>query len=171
MTKKHYCNFCDKTVNKKRKSKHDKTETHKVNGKKLFIKNHIEKPILINVSEKINNYINKFLNDFEDGNITCNFSLVFDNGLVNFITNTMAVGQYLVLQRCGCLIIFEELLTNIDEHIEKRYKFNNVSHLKMTTTKSRSAMTKSFYLEQKKSMLEWAFLKKEHKSVYKNGND
>ena len=115
---------------------------------------------MINVVEKINKYINEFLNDFEDGNITCKFSLVFDIGLVSYNTNTMSVGQYLVLQRCGCLIVFEELLTNIDEHIERGLKFFNVSHLKITITTNRNAMTQSFYLKQEKLMLEWVFLKK-----------
>ena len=81
----YYCKFCDKTVNKKRKSKHNKTETHRLIERTIIYENHIEKPILINVVEKINEYRNEILNDFEDGNIPCNFSLVFDNSLVNLI--------------------------------------------------------------------------------------
>ena len=68
-------------------------------------------------------------------------------------------------------MFLEELLTNIAEHIEKGYNFINVSHLKITIIASRNAVTESFYLKQKKSMLEWPFLKKEHRSVYINGND
>ena len=72
----------------------------------------------------------------------------------------MTVGYYLVFQRCGYLILFEELLTHIDKLIEKGYKFINVSHLTITITTGKNSMTKSFYLKQKKSMLEWTFLKK-----------
>ena len=72
----------------------------------------------------------------------------------------MTVGQYLVSQRCGYLIFFRMLLTHIDKPIEKGYKFINVSHLTITITTRTNSMTKSFYLKEKRSMLEWAFLKK-----------
>ena len=150
MINQYYCNFCDKTLNKKRKSKHHKTETHQGNEKKVIFKYHIEKPDLFQVLEiKIKN-INEFFDDFGDGNKTCNFSLLFNNGLFNYNTNTMTVGQYLVLQRCGYLVFFEGLLTNF----EKGYIFINVSHLTIRTTTTINSMTKSFYLKQRNLMLE-----------------
>ena len=131
-------------------------ETHKVNEKKVSYKYHLEKPDRFKVVEIINKYMNEFLDDFEDGNITCIFSLLLNNGLVNYNTNTMTVGENLVLQRCGFLVFSEGLLTNI----EKGYIFINVAYLTIRITTRINSMTKSFYFKQNKSMLEWTFLKK-----------
>ena len=46
MTNELYCKLCDETINKKRKSKQNKTRTHKQNEKMIIYKYHIEKPDL-----------------------------------------------------------------------------------------------------------------------------
>ena len=46
MTNELYCKFCDKTINKKRKSKHHKTRTPKQKERMIFYKYHVEKPDL-----------------------------------------------------------------------------------------------------------------------------
>ena len=160
MTNKHYCKLCDGAINRKPESKQNKTRTQKQKERNIIYKYHMEKAGSANVVEMIDKYINDFLDDFEDGNITGNFSRFFNNGLVKYNTNIMALGQYLLLQRCANLIIFEELLSSIDKHIEKGYISLNVSHLTIRITTRRNSMTKSFYLKQKKSRLEWTFLKK-----------
>ena len=99
MTNEFYCKLCDKTIIKKQKSKNNKIRTLKQNERNIIYKYHIEKPDLVDVVEILNKYINEFLNDFEYGNITCNFSLLLNNGLVKYKTSTMSVGQYLVFQR------------------------------------------------------------------------
>ena len=52
MTNHYYYKFCDKTVNKRRKSRQIKTETHEQNERRIIHKYHIEKPALNNVKKK-----------------------------------------------------------------------------------------------------------------------
>ena len=71
-----YCKLCDKTINKKRKSKHKKTRTHKQNERMIIYKYRIEKPDLNKIVEVLNKYVNEIQNDCECRNVSLLFKKV-----------------------------------------------------------------------------------------------
>ena len=152
MTDQYYCKLCDKTVNKKRKARHIKTETHKQNERGIIYNYHIEKPALNFVEEIVKNYANEFQNDFESGNVSCRFSLLFNDGLIDYDVEVMRVDLNSIGACHGYLSILKNLQVNNN--------FGNISHLTITIKTSLKQMTKSFYLKVKKPMTEGLLFEK-----------
>ena len=119
---------------------------------------------MINVIEIIEKCINDFHNDFDGGNITCKFLLNFDSASVNYNTNLMSTHQCYRIP-----VIFNGLFIEINKYIRRGYNFVDISHLTIKIKTTIGAMTKSNYLKQKKSMLEWTLLKNGYSSYLLNG--
>ena len=141
MTNEFYCKLFDKTINKKRKSKHITTRTHKQNERMIIYKYHIEKPDLNKIVGIINKNVNEFQNDFESGNV----SLLFNN---DYDIEIMRVGLHYI-QILGSYLTFLEMMYII-----------NISRLTKKIKTSLNQMTKSYYLKMKKPRIEWVLLKK-----------
>ena len=88
-----------------------------------------------NVEEIINTYKNEFQKDFESGNVSCKFLLVFNDGLIDSDVDIMRVDlHYNVI--CFDYISF---LKRLNENII----FVNISHLPITIKTGLNQMTKS----------------------------
>ena len=105
-----------------------------------------------NVEEIVNTHVNECRTDFESGSVSYPFSLLFNDGLIDYDVEILRVDvQYIVI--CYDYISF---LKSLNESI----KFVNIPHLTTTIKTGLNQMTKSYYLKMKKPMIEWTFLKK-----------
>ena len=130
MTNDFYCKLFDKTINKKRKSKHDKTRTHKQNERMIFYKFDIEKPDFYKIVEIMNKYVTEFQNDFGSGKV----SLLFNN---DCDIEIMRVGLHSI-QILESYLIFLEMMYTI-----------NISRLSIRIKTSSNQMNQSYYLKMK----------------------
>ena len=141
MTNEFYCKLCDKAINKKRKSKHTKSRTHKQNERMIIYKYHSEKTDLYKTVKIISKYVNEFQNDFESGNVSLLFNNDYDIEVMRVdLQNIQLIESYLT---------FLEMMYTI-----------NISRLTIRFKTSLNQMTKSSYLKKKKPMIEWLLLKK-----------
>ena len=139
-----YCKLCDKTFNRKRKSKHSKTRTHKQNERMIIYKYHIEKPDLYKIVEIINKHVNEFQIDFESGNV----SLLFRKGILDYDIEVMRVDLHNIQILKSYLTFLEMIYTT------------NIPRLTIRIKTSLSQMTNSFYFKMEKPMIEWLLLEK-----------
>ena len=130
MTNDFYCKLFDKTINKKRKSKHDKTRTHKQNERMIFYKFDIEKPDFYKIVEIMNKYVTEFQKDFGSGNV----SLLFNN---DCDIEIMRVGLHSI-QILESYLIFLEIMYTI-----------NILRLSIRIKTSSNQMNQSYYLKMK----------------------
>ena len=130
MTNDFYCKLCDKTINKKIKSKHNKTRTHKQNERMIIYKYFIEKPDFYKIVEIMNKYVNEFQNDFESGNV----AILLNN---DCDIERMRVGLHKI-QTLESYLIFLEMMYTI-----------NRARLTIRSKTSSNQMNKSYCLKMK----------------------
>ena len=154
--KDHYCRLCYISINKKHKTKRNKSQKHCRREKRIIYRHCVEKPEVFRVEGILRKSINDFENDSILGNISCRFVLLLDNLTVK--TNKI-VSCY---NEFGIINILKLLISKNFYHIARGHKFSHMSNMSITFETHQSNMTRKCAIEQKLQLIE--------RLLMKNGN-
>ena len=111
------------------------------------------------VEEIINKHVNEFQNDFESGYVSFKFSLIFNDGLIDYDVEIMRVDLH-------CIVICYDFISFL-KRLNENINFLNISHLTITIETGLKQMT-IILIENEKANDRVAFVKEEHSSLYIN---